>query len=72
MILTDGPIHKTAEIASKAEERAFWELHDSTDYLDWSKAQRAVPPAPTFREKHPALQSVMTHRAKGIAEIYFP
>lgn len=21
------------------EERIFWETHDSTDYLDWSKAQ---------------------------------
>jgi CopG antitoxin of type II toxin-antitoxin system len=26
---------------SEAEERAFWESHDSTDYVDWSKAQRA-------------------------------
>jgi predicted DNA binding CopG/RHH family protein len=23
---------------SEAEERAFWETHDSTDYVDWSKA----------------------------------
>jgi len=22
------------------EERAFWESHDSADYVDWSKAQR--------------------------------
>jgi hypothetical protein len=26
---------------SEAEEREFWEGHDSTDYVDWSKAQRA-------------------------------
>jgi len=25
---------------NEAEEREFWETHDSTDYLDWSKAQR--------------------------------
>ena len=25
----------------EAEERKFWETHDSTDYVDWSKAQRA-------------------------------
>ena len=25
---------------SEAEERAFWESHDSTDYVDWSKAKR--------------------------------
>lgn len=24
----------------EAEERAFWESHDSTEYLDWSKAER--------------------------------
>jgi predicted DNA binding CopG/RHH family protein len=26
---------------TEAEERRFWETHDSTDYVDWSKAQRA-------------------------------
>jgi hypothetical protein len=26
---------------SEAEEREFWESHDSTDFVDWSKAQRA-------------------------------
>ena len=26
---------------SEAEERRFWETHDSTNYVDWGKAQRA-------------------------------
>lgn len=26
---------------NEADERRFWETHDSTDYVDWSKAQRA-------------------------------
>ena len=26
--------------ANEAEEQRFWETHDSTPYLDWSKAQR--------------------------------
>lgn len=30
--------------ASEAEERKFWEKHDSTDYLDWSHAQRVILP----------------------------
>jgi len=30
--------------ASEAAERRFWETHDSTDYVDWPKAQRAVLP----------------------------
>ena len=25
---------------SEAEERRFWETHDSGDYIDWSKAER--------------------------------
>jgi predicted DNA binding CopG/RHH family protein len=25
---------------NEADERAFWETHDSTDYVDWSNAQR--------------------------------
>lgn len=28
----------------EAQERKFWETHDSTDYLDWSKAQRVRLP----------------------------
>ena len=29
---------------SEAEERRFWETHDSADYLDWSKAERVRLP----------------------------
>ena len=29
---------------SEAEERTFWETHDSSDYVDWMKAQRVVLP----------------------------
>ena len=32
------------QFASEADERAFWEAHDSTDYLDWTKAQRVMLP----------------------------
>jgi predicted DNA binding CopG/RHH family protein len=32
------------KFANEAEEQAFWEKHDSTDYLDWTKAQRVVLP----------------------------
>lgn len=27
---------------SEAEERRFWQTHDSTEYVDWSKARRGV------------------------------
>lgn len=48
---------KTApKFADEAEERAFWETHDSTDYLDWRKAQSVVLPnlKPTTRTISPA------------------
>ncbi len=32
------------KFATEAEERAFWESHDTTEYLDWSKARKAVLP----------------------------
>lgn len=44
--------HKTIpEFTSEAEGRAFLEKHDSSEYLDWTKAQRAVFPnlKPTTR-----------------------
>ena len=29
---------------SEEEERRFWELHDSSEYIDWKKAKRPVFP----------------------------
>ena len=30
--------------ASEAEERRFWESHDSSDHVDWSRAERVRLP----------------------------
>lgn len=30
--------------SDEADERRFWETHDSTEYLDWSKAERVRLP----------------------------
>jgi predicted DNA binding CopG/RHH family protein len=30
--------------ASEAEERKFWETHDTTDYVDWSRAEQVSFP----------------------------
>ena len=32
------------KFTNEAEERSFWESHDSSEYMDWSKAQRVVLP----------------------------
>ncbi len=30
--------------SDEAEEKAFWESHDSAEYIDWSKAERVRMP----------------------------
>lgn len=32
------------EFRNEDEEREFWKDHDSTEYLDWHKAERAIFP----------------------------
>ena len=34
------PKKRLPKFASEVEERRFWATHDSTEYLDWSKAER--------------------------------
>jgi len=41
------PVNKPALTAtpvfsSESEERAYWESHDSTDHLDWTRAQKVA------------------------------
>lgn len=35
---------KIPSFKSEDEERDFWATHDSTDYIDWSKAEQVVFP----------------------------
>lgn len=39
--------------ANEAEERAFWERHDSADYVDWSMAERV-----RFANLKPSTKSI--------------
>jgi len=43
----------TPKFSSEAAERRFWEKNDSTPYVDWSKAQRAV-----FTQLKPMTRSI--------------
>jgi predicted DNA binding CopG/RHH family protein len=45
------PTKAIPRFKNEAEERAFWESQDSTAYVDWSNAKRAVLPnlKPTTR-----------------------
>jgi hypothetical protein len=38
------PTKPLPTFATEAEERSFWEARDSSDYVDWNAAQRAVFP----------------------------
>ncbi len=37
-------VKKIPKFKTEAEERAFWEKHDSSDYVDWSQAQSVSMP----------------------------
>ena len=37
-------LKKIPTFRTEAEERTFWENHDSSDYLDWSKADTVSMP----------------------------
>jgi predicted DNA binding CopG/RHH family protein len=39
-----GKLKPIPRFRNEVEERRFWERHDSTDYVDWSKAQRVQFP----------------------------
>ena len=38
------PLDEIPRFASEAEERAYWEAHDSTDHLDWTQATQVLLP----------------------------
>ena len=38
------PLKPVPPMATEAQERAFWESHDSTPHLDWSQAKLASLP----------------------------
>jgi len=44
------PIKRMPKFHSESEERAFWESHDTTEYFDWSKAERVVSESSTVHK----------------------
>ncbi len=42
------------QFTSEDEERDFWATHDSTEYIDWSKAERN----PTFSRLKPSTRTI--------------
>lgn len=61
----NSQLKKTPRFASEAEERKFWETHDSNEYVDWKKAKRASfinlkpsPKAISLRLPEPLLEQI--------------
>jgi predicted DNA binding CopG/RHH family protein len=52
------PVFKT-----EADERKFWETHDSTDYIDWSKAERV-----RFPNLKPSTTAISIRLPSGLLE----
>lgn len=46
-------LKKTPAFTSEKEEREFWQTHDSTEYVDWSKARKVI-----FPNLKPTTQSI--------------
>ena len=55
------------EFASEAEERRFWETHDSAAYVDWSSAGFVRFPnlKPSNRARRKALPQRPSRAARG-------
>ena len=48
---------------NEEQEQAFWATHDSTDYVDWSKAKRV-----TFGRLKPSTQTISVRLPEALLE----
>jgi len=51
------------EFKSEVEERAFWETHDSADYLDWKQAKQV-----SFANLKPSTKSISLRMPQAMLE----
>lgn len=49
------------KFASEAEERAFWETHDTAEYVDWSQARLGV-----FPDLKPSTETISLRLPAGL------
>ena len=56
-------VKKTPDFKSEAEERIFWESHDSSDYMDWSQAHSA-----SFSNLKPSTQTISLRLPKTLLD----
>lgn len=56
-------LKKAPEFTSEAEERAFWESHDSSEYIDWDKARTA-----SFPNLKPSTKTISLRLPEGLLD----
>jgi predicted DNA binding CopG/RHH family protein len=56
-------LKKTPNFNSVAEERAFWETNDSSEYVDWSAAKPA-----TFANLKPSTKTISLRLPEGLLD----
>ena len=56
-------LKKTPEFKTEAEEREFWESHDSGDYVDWKKAKLTALP-----NLKPSTKTISLRLPEGLLE----
>jgi predicted DNA binding CopG/RHH family protein len=61
--MSDNKRKKPPPFRSEAEERAFWETHDSVDYVDWGKAARI-----SFPNLKPSTTSISLRLPVGLLD----
>jgi len=54
---------KTPDFKTEAEEREFWETHDSTEYVDWNNAQVTA-----FPNLKPSTKTISIRLPEGLLE----
>lgn len=56
------PLKKIPKFKSESEERKFWESHDSTEYVDWSKGLTTV----SFPNLKPSTKTISIRLPEGL------
>jgi predicted DNA binding CopG/RHH family protein len=56
-------LKKKPKFKNEADERKFWESHDSTEYVDWGKAEKA-----TFASLKPSTKTISLRLPEGLLD----
>ncbi len=58
-----GALQAPPKFRTEAEERRFWETHDSADYVDWTKAKPA-----RFPKLKPSTKAISLRLPQGLLD----